>query len=87
MEGGHHTGKGGKGQGPRAVYDRSGAVFDQGPAFSGLSKDKGEIMSLLEFVGKELEKDTYVQKQFRKAEEGHLFAQKEHRGGKKKEED
>ena len=42
--------------------------------------------ALLEFVGKELEKDTYVQKQFRTAEEERLFAQKDQRGGKKKEE-
>ena len=42
--------------------------------------------ALLEFVGKELEKDTNVAKCFRKAEEERLFAQKDQRGGNKKEE-
>ena len=40
--------------------------------------------ALLEFVGKELERDTNVKKQLRKAEDEHLLVQKDQRGGKKK---
>ena len=89
MEDGHHSGKGGKGQGSRAAYARSGAVFHQDAVFSGLSRAKGEIMcspALLDFVGKELERDTNVQKQLRKTEDERLLAQKDQRGGKKTEE-
>ena len=42
-------------------------------------------LALLEFVGKELEKDTNVAKRFRKVEKDRLLAQKDKRGGKKKE--
>ena len=42
--------------------------------------------ALLEFVGKEFGQYTNVAKRFRKAEEERLFAQKDQRGGKKKEE-
>ena len=86
MDDGHHSGKGGKGQASRGGLARSGAVFDQDAVFSRLSRENGEIMcapALLDFVGKELERDTNAQKQLPKAEDEGLLAQKDQRGGKK----
>ena len=88
MDDGHHSGKGGKCQSAGGSFARPGAIFDQDAVFSGLSRDKGEIMcapALLDFVAKELDRDTNVQKQLRNADEERLLAQKNQRGGKKKE--
>ena len=85
---GHHIGKGGKGP-SGGYFSRSGAIFDQNALFSGLSRDKGEIMcspALLEYCAKELADSTNVHKQLRKADVGLQFAQKNQRGTKKKEE-
>ena len=89
MDDSRHSGKEGKGQSSSGSFARPGAIFDQDAVFSGLSRDKGEIMcvpALLDFVAKELDSDTNVQKQLRKAHEERLLAQKNQRGGKKKEE-
>jgi len=86
MDDGHHTGKGGKGP-SGGDFSRSGAIFDQNAVFSGLSRDKGEIMcspALLEYCAKELADSTNVQKQLRKADEERDLAQKSKRGTKKK---
>ena len=75
-EDGHHSGsmvpsnKGNAG---------SGFLFDQGAVFSGLSRDKGQIMccpSLLEYIAADLAVSTNVQKQLRKADEERAFTRK-----------
>ena len=75
-EDGHHSGNRGPSNGGKAG---SGSLFDQGAVFSGLSRDKGQIMccpSLLEYIASDLAISTNVQKQLRKADEERAFARK-----------
>ena len=86
-EDGHHSG----GRGPSGGnFAGSGSLFDQGAVFSGLSRDRGQIMcspALLEFTATELAVSTNVQKQLRKADEERAFAQENKKANKKKEKD
>ena len=89
MDDGHHTGKGGRGP-TDGDFARLGAIFDQDAVFSGLSRDKGQIMccpALLECVASELAVSTNVQKQLRKADDERLLAQNGKKGPKKKDEE
>ena len=61
----------------------SGSLFDQDAVFSGLARDKGQVMCsplLLEFVAGGSAGSTNVQKQLRKAEEERVLAQKSKKG-------
>jgi hypothetical protein len=83
-EDGHHSGSRGPSGGNIAG---SGSLFDQDSVFSGLSRDKGQIMCspvLLEHIAGELAVTTNVQKQMRKADEERVLAQKNKKGNKKK---
>ena len=83
-EDGHHSG----GRGPSGGnFAGSGSLFDQGVVFSGLSRDKGQIMcspALLEFIAGDLAVSTNVQKQLRKADEERALAEHKNKKGNKK---
>ena len=83
-EDGHHSG----GRGPSGGnFAGSGSLFDQGAVFSGVPRDKGQIMcspALLEYIAGDLAVTTNVQKQLRKADEERVLAQKNKKGNKKK---
>ena len=87
-EDGHHSGSRGQPNGGKAG---SGSLYDQGAVFSGLSRDKGQIMccpALLEHPAGELSVATNVQKQMRRAEEERELAkQKNKRPSKKRKEE
>ena len=83
-EDGHHSGSRGPSAGGMAG---SGSIFDQDAVFSGLSRDKGQIMccpALLEYIAGDLAVTTNVYKQLRKADEERALAQKNKKGPKKK---
>ena len=86
-EDGHHSGSRGPSNGG---FAGSGSLFDQDAVFSGLSRDKGQIIccpALLEYIAGDLAVSTNVQKQLRKAEEERVLAQKNKKGTKKKKEE
>ena len=83
---GHHPADGGRGPSRRNLAG-PGSHFDQGAAFSGLSRDKGQIMcspALLEFIANDLAVSTNVQKQLRKADEERALAEQKNKKGNKK---
>jgi len=84
---GHHVGKGGRSP-MGGDFARSGAIFDQDAVFSGLSRDKGQIMcspALLEVIANDLAVSTNVQKQLRKADEERALVEQKNKKGNTKE--
>ena len=83
-EDGHHSGSRGQPSGGKAG---TGSMYDQGAVFSGLSRDKGQIMccpALLEYTAGEMSVATNVQKQMRKAEEEREFVRQKNKTKNKK---